>query len=220
MFGVKRAFEQVVLLLVKPSYAAEAKLNVQYTQRRSREAQVLLANEESTAGLAYLSQQIQATQAVIERAPNNATRRELANQYITTLRTVSRELETGGPATAVNQPTRTPTRAGLPTATPTRPPTSPGQPTPTPAITPDPEEEIEEIQEEIEETIEELEDLSAQQPETAEDDDNDDGRDSDDDDDAPGNSDLHRQNENQGDDDQGGGNDDQRGNDESRGRNR
>lgn len=172
MFGVKRAFERVLLLMVKPSYAAEAKLNVQYTQRRSKEAQVLLASDQSTDGLRYLSQQIQATQAVIERAPNTTTRRDLARQYITTLRTVSSELETQQQGVSGSQPTSIPTQARVPTATPTNRPSTPGQPTPTPAPTPEPEpeEEIEDIQEEIEETIEELEDLGSGMPTTADDD--------------------------------------------------
>lgn len=202
MFGVKRAFEQVLLLMVKPSYAAEAKLNVQYTQRRSKEAQVLLASDQSTDGLRYLSQQIQATQAVIERAPNKTTQRDLARQYITTLRTVSSELETQQQGVSGNQPTSTPTQARVPTATPTYRPSTPGQPTPTPSITPEPEpeEEIEDIQEEIEETIEELEDLAPQQ-EQADMDDDDSGTNQgdtfgdgdDDNDDDRGNSEEHRQ---------------------------
>lgn len=176
IFGVKRSFEQVLLFFVKPSYAAEAGLNVQYTQRRFNEAKVLLASNQSTQGLSYLSQQIKATKTVIERAPNKAKQREVAQNYIATLRTVSEELEVQqqamGPqqgsvpsGLSQNQPTR------LPTATPK--PGAPPQPTPTPSPQPSPEEELEEIQEEIDDTIEDLEELSLQADMPSDDDDND-----------------------------------------------
>lgn len=93
MYEVKRMFEQALLFVAKPSYAAEASLNVQFTQRRFNEAKVLLANDQSTEGLTYLSQQIRATKAVIERAPSKTKQKEIAQQYIATLRTVSQELE-------------------------------------------------------------------------------------------------------------------------------
>lgn len=120
MYGVKRSFEQTLLFFVKPSYAAEASLNVQFTQRRFNEAKVLLANNQSTEGISYLSQQIKATKTVIERAPDKTKQREIAQNYITTLRSVSQEL-------AVQQQTLTeeqgsqvvvPTRTPMPTPTP------------------------------------------------------------------------------------------------------
>lgn len=68
-YGVKRAFEQTLLVMARPSYDAEAQLNAQYTKRRLEEAKALLANNQSSAGLAYLSQQVTATKKLIERAP-------------------------------------------------------------------------------------------------------------------------------------------------------
>lgn len=93
MFGVKRAFEQGLVFFVKPSYAAEASLNMQYTKRRMEEAKVLLAKNQSAEGLSYLSQQIKTTRTMIQRAPTQEKKREAAKQYITTLQGVSKELK-------------------------------------------------------------------------------------------------------------------------------
>ena len=93
MFGVKRAFEQGLVFFVKPSYAAEASLNMQYTKRRMEEANVLLAKNQSAEGLSYLSQQIKTTRTMIQRAPTQEKKREAAKQYITTLQGVSKELK-------------------------------------------------------------------------------------------------------------------------------
>ena len=93
MFGVKRAFEQGLVFFVKPSYAAEASLNMQYTKRRMEEAKVLLAKNQSAEGLSYLSQQIKTTRVMIQRAPTQEKKREAAKQYITTLQGVSKELK-------------------------------------------------------------------------------------------------------------------------------
>jgi len=92
MYKVKLGFENTLLLFAKPSYAAEASLNMKYTQRRFSETKVLLANDQSGEGLSYLSQQVQATKAVIDRAPDAATRKVLARHYISTLEDVSSEL--------------------------------------------------------------------------------------------------------------------------------
>lgn len=93
MFGVKRAFEQGLVFFVKPSYTAEASLNMQYTKRRMEEANVLLAKNQSAEGLTYLSQQIKTTKKMIQRAPTQEKKREAAKQYITTLQGVSQELK-------------------------------------------------------------------------------------------------------------------------------
>lgn len=92
MYPVKLGLEQVLLLAARPSYAAEASLNVKYTTRRLTDAKVLLANDQSGKGLSYLSQQVIATQAVINRAPDPVTKQKLAEQYIATLQTASSEL--------------------------------------------------------------------------------------------------------------------------------
>jgi hypothetical protein len=92
MYPVKIGLEKTLLFFAKPSYSAEAGLNVKYTERRFSEAKVLLANKQSGDGLSYLSQQVEATQAVINRAPNAETKKKLAKQYIATLRTVSAQL--------------------------------------------------------------------------------------------------------------------------------
>ncbi len=94
MFGVKRTFEQSLLLVLRPSYDAQTTLNAQYTKRRMEEAKVLLAKNQSAKGLSYLSQQVVATKHVIQNAPTQEKKREAAKQYIATLQGVSQELKT------------------------------------------------------------------------------------------------------------------------------
>lgn len=93
MYQMKLGLEHVLLFFVKPSYAAEASLNMKYTQRRLSDTKVLLSNRQSGDGLSYLSQQIKATQAVIDRAPDAATQKALASQYVQTLKDVSLQLD-------------------------------------------------------------------------------------------------------------------------------
>ena len=92
MYPVKLGLEHTLLFVVSPSYNTEAALNVKYTQNRFNEAKVLLASDQSGKGLSYLSQQIVATQEVINRAPNPEVRQQLASQYVAQLQTVSTEL--------------------------------------------------------------------------------------------------------------------------------
>lgn len=92
MYPVKIGLEGMLLFVAKPSYAAEASLNVKYTERRLTETKVLLSNDQSGKGLSYLTQQVIATKAVIDRAPNTETRRQLSRKYVATLETVSLEL--------------------------------------------------------------------------------------------------------------------------------
>lgn len=92
MFAVKRSFEQALLFAVKPSYNTEAKLNIQYTQRRLSETKVLLAKNKSGEGIHYLRQQIAATKVLIEKAPDQATKKKLAATYVSMLREVSSDL--------------------------------------------------------------------------------------------------------------------------------
>jgi hypothetical protein len=183
MFGVKRSFEEVLLFFVKPSYAAEAQLNMHYTRRRMNEAKTLLANRKSTEGLSYLSQQVRMTKAVIERAPSKEKQREVAQSYIQTLRAVSSELETqqreivsessGVPPqslptsrpTSTPQPTNVQAHLSIPTQQPTRTPTQAPHPTTQPPMTPGTQplqstEAVGQLQEEIQETIQELESLA------------------------------------------------------------
>ena len=75
MYGVKLALERTLLFFAKPSYAAEASLNVAYTDRRFSEAKVMLANDQTGKGLSYLSAQVTSTTKVIDRAPNQATKK-------------------------------------------------------------------------------------------------------------------------------------------------
>ena len=93
MYGVKLALEKTLLFFVKPSYAAEASLNVVYTERRFSEAKTLLANDQSAKGLSYLSQQITSTTAVIDRAPNQETKKKIATEYVAKLKEVNSTLE-------------------------------------------------------------------------------------------------------------------------------
>ncbi len=93
MYGVKLALEKTLLFFVKPSYAAEASLNVVYTERRFAEAKTLLANDQSAKGLSYLSQQITSTTAVIDRAPNQETQKKIATEYVAKLKEVNSTLE-------------------------------------------------------------------------------------------------------------------------------
>lgn len=92
IYPVKLGLEKVLLFVVKPSYAAEASLNLKYSDRRLADAKILLANDQSGKGLSYLSQQIIATREVIDRAPNPTVKRQLAQQYVATLKTASLEL--------------------------------------------------------------------------------------------------------------------------------
>jgi len=92
-YGVKRAFEGALLVMARPSYDAEASLNAQYTKRRMEEAKALLSNNQSSAGLSYLSDQITATKKMIDRAPTEEKKRAAAKEYIKTLQGVSKELK-------------------------------------------------------------------------------------------------------------------------------
>ncbi len=171
MYGIKRAFENALLIVAKPSFAAEANLHVQYTERRMDEVRVLLAKEQSKEGLSQLSQQIRATRTVIERAPDKTAQKTIARKYITTLKNVSRQLEEARPSlpptapTGANEPAagQNPTNTPVPTRSPGVPYRSP---TPVPPVTPvpeptqEPEPDIDDVQEEIDDTIEELEQLS------------------------------------------------------------
>lgn len=94
MFAVKRASEQVLLFAVRPSYDAQTSLNAQYTKRRMDEAKVLLAKNQSSEGLSYLSAQITASRIQIQNAPTQEKKREAAKKYITTLKGVSNDLKT------------------------------------------------------------------------------------------------------------------------------
>lgn len=117
MYPIKIGLERMLLFAVKPSYAAEASLNVKYTERRFSETKVLLANDQSGKGLSYLKQQVIATKAVIDRAPNPETRRQLSRKYVATLEAVSLELSNerkqivaaSPPNSAPLEPTRRPT---------------------------------------------------------------------------------------------------------------
>lgn len=104
MFAVKRSFEQALLFAVKPSYNTEAKLNIQYTQRRLSETKVLLAKNKSGEGISYLRQQISATKVLIEKAPDQATKKKLAATYVSMLREVSSDLSQQRQQIAYTQP--------------------------------------------------------------------------------------------------------------------
>lgn len=93
MYGVKLALEKTLLFFAKPSYAAESSLNVVYTERRFTEAKALLSNDQSAKGLSYLSQQITSTTAVIDRAPNQETKKKIATEYVAKLKEVNSTLE-------------------------------------------------------------------------------------------------------------------------------
>ena len=177
LYGVKRVFEDVLLLLAKPSYTAEANLHVQYTERRMGEVKVLIAKDQSSEGLTQLSQQIRATKAVIERAPNKEVQKQIAQRYISTLQNVSDELRNADTRTGTT-PVPTPrTRANgriyptytpFPTRTPNQPERRDGQsaatstptPNPTPQSVPLPQDNVSAVQEEITDTINELQELA------------------------------------------------------------
>ena len=93
LFPVKLSMEQVLAVIISPSYEAKSKLQVRYTERRFVEAKRLLADRHSVQGLPYLVSQVAATKAVIYRAPNKQLQRELAADYIITLSEVLSELE-------------------------------------------------------------------------------------------------------------------------------
>ena len=93
MYGVKLAIERGVLFAARPSYAIEAALNVSYTQRRFTEAKALLGNDQSGKGLSYLSQQITSTITMIDRAPNQETKKKIATEYVEKLKEVNLTLE-------------------------------------------------------------------------------------------------------------------------------
>lgn len=177
LYGVKRVFEDVLLLLAKPSYTAEANLHVQYTERRMGEVKVLIANDQSSEGLSQLSQQIRATKAVIERAPNKDVQKQIAERYISTLKNVSDELRVADQRpTSSNAPSVRPRTTGriyptytpYPTTNPNQPvrhneqPQAPSQPTPAfvPQSPPPTEDNVTAVQEEINNTINELQTLT------------------------------------------------------------
>lgn len=93
MYAVKLALERTLLFFVRPSFAAEAALNLTYTDRRVSDATVLLANNNSTKGLSYLSAQVSSTTQVINRAPNQMAKKKIASEYITKLKDVNVTLE-------------------------------------------------------------------------------------------------------------------------------
>lgn len=174
MYPVKLGLEQSLLFAAKPSYSTEASLNVKYTERRAHEAQVLLANSGSTKGLGYLSQQVVATRDVIQKAPNNTVRKQLASAYISQLQDVSAQLESqkqqlAGTAEQSNIPTQavvphinsgalphvnppTPVQQGIIVPTPT---TTPVDPNTNNAIN-----QIDNTQNEINNTINQLQNMA------------------------------------------------------------
>lgn len=110
MYPVKIGLEKILLFVAKPSYVAEASLNVKYTERRLSETKVLLSNDKSGKGLAYLSQQIVATRELIARAPNPEVKRQLTQQYIQTLKQASSDLSEQRQKIANTIPTDTGTK--------------------------------------------------------------------------------------------------------------
>lgn len=111
MYSVKLALERTLLFVAKPNYAAEASLNVAYTERRFTEAKVMLANDKTGKGLSYLSDQVTSTTKVIDRAPNQATKKKIATEYVAKLKEVRSTLnqEPGTIRTNV-APTRVPNK--------------------------------------------------------------------------------------------------------------
>jgi hypothetical protein len=168
MYPVKLGLEQTLLFFVKPSYATEATLNVKYTERRLADAKILLANDGSGRGLSYLSSQIVATKAVIDRAPSAEAKKQLATQYVATLRVASQELSQQKQSIARQQQNQLTFQRGN-TVRPTQGGSIQQQPTntPEPSVTgtPDPGPgdvggQIDDTQTTIDNTIHDLEHLS------------------------------------------------------------
>lgn len=93
LYSVKLGLESTLLFFARPSYAASSKLSVKYTERRFSEARRLLSDKASVEGLPYLERQVAATKLVIDRAPNQTAKKELARTYLVTLRDVTAQLE-------------------------------------------------------------------------------------------------------------------------------
>ena len=174
-YPIKLAMENLLLLVVSPSYAATGNLNVKYTERRSDEAAQLLATTQSGAGLVFLANQVTETKSTILAGSDRITQKQLVVRYVKTLEQTNTKLEAQKQtmiATQSEQPERTRIQAS-PTLRPetqyvppqlSKPPPTPtpvvvDTPTPTPTPTESPQEvidEIEETQDLIEETIDDL----------------------------------------------------------------
>lgn len=168
MYPVKLGLEQTLLFFAKPSYATEATLNVKYTERRLADAKILLANDGSGRGLSYLSSQVIATKAVIDRAPSAEAKKQLATQYVATLRVASQELSQQKQSIARQQQNQFALQRGgtiRPTQGGSIQPQSTNTPEPTVTGTPDPGPgdvggQIDDTQTTIDNTIHDLENLS------------------------------------------------------------
>lgn len=141
LYPVKLGLESTLFFFVKPSYAAQSKLSVKYTERRFSEAKRLLSDKASVEGLPYLERQVTATKSVIDRAPNQSAKKELAKEYLVTLQQVSNDLEEEKQAATTPEPQASEPEEEKNSV----------------------EEEITQTQETIEEVISELEDI-AQSP--------------------------------------------------------
>jgi len=102
LYSVKRSLERAMIIAASPSYASTGALQIKYTERRLAETKQLLASRQSVEGLPYLTQQIAETKRMIVNAPNKQTQVALAKQYLTTLSTVSSDLETQKQAVTSN----------------------------------------------------------------------------------------------------------------------
>ena len=212
-YPIKLAMERLLLLVVSPSYAASGNLRVAITERRVAEAEKLLADQGSTAGLVYLANQVSETKTTILAGSNRQTQQELSVRYVETLKDSKAKLEVQKQTiiqTSSEQPERTRTQASptqkpqvsqstltkqpvLPTAAP-----SPPQPPPAEII-----DEIEETQDLIQDSIDDLQNVAESSGYSQ-----DEGR---------GQSEEHRQDDDQGrrDEDNARGNDDRgRGNED------
>lgn len=190
LYGFKLGMEQMLLVLVSPSYATQGTLSVKYTERRFSDAKRLLADKGSVEGLAYLDKQVVNTKNIIEKASDVQVQQQLAQTYIDTLKDVSLQLEAEKQAIAAVPPTSrpivvrpSPVATSLPTPIPTRPPlgftqpvappsnaptSRPTQPPPIPIPVPAQQSEqkvvdhINQSQQTINDTIKQLENLAVQ----------------------------------------------------------
>jgi len=92
LYSVKLGLEQVLFVLVSPSFATQGNLSVKYTERRFSDAKRLLVDKGSVEGLQYLDKQVTTTRDIIEKGNDAKTQAELAQKYIDTLTNLSAEL--------------------------------------------------------------------------------------------------------------------------------
>ncbi len=92
LYSVKLGLEQVLFVLVSPSFATQGNLSVKYTERRFSDAKRLLVDKGSVEGLQYLDKQVTKTRDIIEKGNDAKTQAELAQKYIDTLTNLSAEL--------------------------------------------------------------------------------------------------------------------------------